>query len=552
MCSLRTRYQISLSLKRAICVGTVVLSTICVMGQEVANVKSRSLKGHRLNELAAWQLVDDPVFKVFATDTTGHVFCFAADSLKTLWEVSLAQEALTAPVIGDFMGNGAPILAFGSIAGNVYFLWPGSGELLATHKTGLSFATAPSVAANPNGDSLILADTAGHVAGFSLTADGLVVETFRIDAETTDAVAVSIAGAMTHPPSSADLNRDGWPEVLLMSETGLVQLLSLSPDPVATPERFLYRIPQNTVASTVAAMGLLQEGGDAVFGFGVGSTLHFFKWDPAAGQRAIQPYVRTGAYGNSLGHLLLGEVNNDPSPDLISTANSTVAARYLGNDLAGEKTLLDINPNQLSTQDPPFSPAIPLVLSNGEKGVLAVDSEGVAFIWQPLEQNATARRIAGVPVPTTFPPAGNLTGDNQLTLIVWNETEFTLSSVTLPVDLPPVTDAAPLLTFGVNYSRNGQWGLSWRQNFENRMRRAEAALQRAKSQWTSGDDTASTTDPISQIAGIAPGDPLAGGLKYGPRRRSLSTGIIYPAGIIVLLGLAGGTIYFIIKSRHRT
>ncbi len=537
--------------KRAMGAGIVALLTMAATGQETATVKSRTLKGHRLNELAAWQLVDDPVFKVFATDTTGNVFCFAADSLKPLWEISLGQDALTAPVLGDFMGNGAPILAFGSINGTVYFVWPGSGELLAEHHTDFSFVTAPSIAAQPAGDSLILADAAGFVAGFALTADGLVRETFRIDAETTDAVAVSIAGAMTHPPSTADLNHDGWPEILLMSETGLVQLLSLSPDPTATPERFLYRIPQNTVASTVAAMGPLQESGDPIFGFGVGSTLHFFKWDPAAGQKAIQPYVRTSAYGNSLGHLLLGEVNSDPSPDLVSTANSTVAARYLGNDLAGEKTLLDIDPNQLSTQHPPFSPAIPLTLRNGEKAVVAVDSEGVAFVWQPLDQNMTPKRIADVPVPTTFTPAGNLTGNGQLTMIVWNETEFTLSSVALPVDLPPVTEAAPVLTLGVNYSRNGQWGQSWQKNFDNRKTRAKAALQRAKSQWTSSEDTVSTTDSISQIAGIAPADPLAEGLKYGPDRRSLSTGLILPAGIIVLLGLAGGTIYFISKNKRR-
>src|SRR5690606_11467254 len=109
------------------------------------------------------------------------------------------------------------------------------------------------------------------------------------------------------------------------------------------------------------------------------------------------------AYGNSLGHLLVGPVNSDALPDLVSTSDSTVAARYLGSDLSGGTALFDINPQHMGTTDGPFSPAVPFTFSDGKKGIAAIDSSGTAFIWQPEKQEA-AQRIAGVPVPTMFTP----------------------------------------------------------------------------------------------------------------------------------------------------
>jgi hypothetical protein len=226
--------------------------------------------------------------------------------------------------------------------------------------------------------------------------------------------------------------------------------------------------------------------------------------------------------------LLLAPVNADDVPDLISTANNTIAARYLGRDLEGQQVFLDIPQRHLSTTAPPFSPAISFAGSDGNQVILAIDNEGTAWEWLPSSPENTMKRHSGVPIPTGFTPAGDLKGDGKLSMVIWNEQSFQLSVVSLPVTLPAGT--APLLTAGGNYSRDGQIGTQWVARWERlesgsteRLKQAKAALEQ------NSEDLESPTDPASIVAGLDPDDPIAADI------RSKHSGSKAPAATLLLI-----------------
>lgn len=438
------------------CLAILMLlpSTVVLATQEVTTV-DRSLAGRRLNELALWDLGSNGVYEIFTTDVSGGAGCYAADTLDPLWELTFASEPLTAPVIGNFMGTGAPVLAFASTSGQVYFVWPGTGETIAKLSTGVSFVLPPSVARHANSDELILADDKGALVGVYLEpTTGLPRESFRLSNSTSDSTAFNVVGSLSQPPTCTDLDGDGKPEVLLASETGLLQVVRLPALGEGTadqkPTRYHTRLPQNSIAHTLAGVGAIAGGHEVLFGYGIGTSIEFNKWDPAAAPgQAISLALRAPAFGNSLGHLLMGDLNGDRTPDVISTADSAIAARYFGSDFAGKPALLDIAQQHLVTARPPYSPALPVTLRSGEKAIVGIDQQGSAFVWQPSSEDNKITRYDGVAVPTSFTPGGDITGSGKLALVIWNDKNFKLSVVTLPVDVAPAATAAPALTLSL-------------------------------------------------------------------------------------------------------
>lgn len=522
--------------------------------QEVPVVQ-RSLDKQRLNDLAIWNIGGDDVFEIYTTDMSGNVGCYAADTLEPLWTHTFEGKSLTAPVVGNFMGTAVPVLAFGSSDGTVYFLWPGSGELISKAETGLSFNLAPSVAVRNETDELVFAEDSGYVLGYRLDPQsGLPRQTFGVTNTVRDAATISAIGSMTLPPACGDLNGDGVPEVILASNTGLLQVISLSSDMESGDvERYHTRITQNTRVTTLAAIGDFNGDGQPLFGYGIGANLQFFRWDPAGEPaKAIHPAFNATAYGNSLGHLLVGPVNSDALPDLVSTSESTIAARYLGSDLSGGAAMFDIGDQHMGTTNGPFSPPVPITFPEpGGKGVVSIDSSGTAFVWRPASHEP-AERIAGLPVPTMFTPGGDITGSGKLSLVIWNEKDFVLSVATLPVDVaPPVPPGnsipgVPAVTVGGSFSRSGQLIDDWGFLQEN----AAAALQRIKNSEnaTTEDDPLLSTDTVSIIAGIAPNDPLAEKLQIEGRDGG---GFFYKVvgGAVVLLLIAGA--FVMVKGRRK-
>ncbi len=500
-----------------IAIATLMLLPPQTVFSQEATVVSRTLKNQRLNELGIWNLGSDKVFEVFTTSVSGKAACYSADTLKPLWEQQISDESLTAPVIGNFMATGAPVLAFASASGKVYFLWPGSGEIISSVDISLSCSVAPSVATMSDGDKLILVGDAGQISILDLDATtGLPRERWTVPNTLSGSTAFSVVGQISQPAACADLNGDAIPEVVVVSDSGVLQVVSLS-DP---PQRYSTRLPQQSSPTTPAAMGDLSGTGQNIIMLGVNASFQFFKWDAALPpEKAVESFLSEPAYGASVGHLLIGPLNDDRVNDLLSTAEGTVAARYLGNDFSGKQAFLDIAPQHLATSATPFSPAIAVTRRDGTKSIVALDNDGVAWDWQPTSPENTITRFPGVPVPMGATPAGDLTGNGKLSIIVWNQDDFLLSVVTLPIDLAPTAPAAgvvphsgPVLTLGVNYARNGQWGAEWAAKWEAKLQAAAAALQQARASGGSGEaakDTDLSTDSVSMIAGLDPQDPIA-------------------------------------------
>lgn len=519
---------------------TGLLGSAAAVADDEPTVVERALPGRYLNDLALWDVANDGVFEVFVTDSSGEITCFSVATLKPLWTSVLTRDGLTAPVLGDFMGTGAPILATASSNGTVYFLWPGSGELIGTLETDYRFSHAPAVASRPAGDDVVFADAAGTVVGFHLEREsGLPKESFRIENTADGGSLFSVLGEMLQPPSCADLNGDGLPEIITVSRTGFVQLVSLPAQRDQTAIRVLKRLFQNSSVTTLAAMGNLSPDGEAWFGYGLGTRLEFYQWKAAAaGGDALAKVLEAAAFGEAAGHLLLGQINDDATADLLSGSDKAVAARYLGRDLGGGTTLLDVGAQQLLAEAPPLSTPAPVTLKNGKKAAIAIDSAGTLYCWQP-DSDQPPQRVAGVPVPSIFAPVGDFTGTGKASAVIWDQKKSRLSVATLPVDLAPASQAAPVLTLGANYSRNGQWGNRWHEEYHRRIARAAEALQKARqAAETQDEDTPHTTDAISQIAGLDPRDPLARHLKTDTRDELIVT--ILAAVGISLLGAAAG------------
>lgn len=503
-------------------------------------IHERSLPGRYLNDLALWDVGNDGIFEIFVTDSSGEVSCYSAVDLEPVWTRVLTRDALTAPVVGDFMGTGAPILATASIHGTVYFVWPGSGEVISSLETDWKFSLAPSVAPRSAGDDVVFADDRGAVVGFHLDpSSGLPLESFRVDNTIDQGGLFSVIGAILQPPSCADLDGDGGTEILTVSKTGILQLISLPEHRSERPVRIFKRQFQNNAVTTLAGIGSLSESGDVWFGYGVGTRLEFFQWK--AGGSGGDPFgkaLEASAFGEAQGHLLFGQLNEDATPDLLSGSDKAVAARYLGRDLSGGVTLLDVSPAQLLAEAPPLSLPGPVTLKDGKKAVIAVDSAGTLYCWRPDSEEAP-QRVAGIPVPSLFAPVGDFTGTGKATAVIWNMKAARLSVVSLPINLAPASQVAPCLTFGANFSRNGQWGTLWNEDYRRRLAKAEDALQRArKSAETQDGDTPYTTDAISQIAGMDPADPLASHLKRDTRNENIVK-FLAAVGTGFLLAAAG-------------
>lgn len=517
----------------------MLLPLYSVCSQE-ADVVSRTLKGQRLNEIGIWNLGSDKVFEIFTTSVSGEAACYSADTLKPLWVQQMSEDALTAPAIGNFMSGGTPVLAFGSSSGKVYFLWPGSGEVISTLETGLAFSLPPSVARMSNGDKLVLVGDDGRIAILDLdSTSGLPSLPWVIPNTLSGSTAFSVIGQMSLPASCADLNNDGTPEIVVTSDSGVLQVISLT----NPPQRYSTRLPQQSRPTTLAALGDLSGTGQSIIVLGVSASLQLFKWDPALPpEKAIESFLSAPAYGTSLGHLLLGPVNSDPVNDLVSTADNTVASRYLGNDFSGKPAFLDIAPQHLTSSDSPFSPAVAVTRSDGTKSIVSVDNNGVAWDWQPTSPQNTITRIPGVPVPTGATPAGDITGNGKLSLVIWNQNSAKLSVATLPVDLASAPDAGgtalpsgPMLTFGVNYSRNGQWGGGWATEWSTRLEAAAAVLTQAKASAGNSEAAANTelsTDTVSMIAGLDPQDPI--GVSFRNSRGGGGISLVVIGAVIAL------------------
>jgi len=537
------------------CAGIIAIAGYCLwpnvaLAAPKSKVVSRSFPGHQFNSLAMWKLPNSAPFHIWLTDNSGRIFCLQADTLETLWSTQLKGESLLAPVLGDFMGTGVPILAVVSHSGRVYFYGAGSGRIISSVSTGTKVSADPSVATTADGvDQLILADETGIVSGYRLEESGAPVETFSVRNSGVEATIFKVIGAITRPPCCADLDGDGNSEIIVTSDLGYVQVISPPGGGASEPVRYQARLPQNSRATTLACVGNFFPD-QPNFVFGIGASLQVFAWDKTGeSSDAIRMAFRSPAYGNSLGHLLAGDLNGDKMADLVSTAEGTVSARYGGRDLAGAPTFLDIASQHLVTPNGPFSSPAPVKLEKGRDALIAVDRKGVAFLWEPASAENSVQRFEGMPTVDSFPPAGDFTGTGMLSLAAWDGDEAKLSMVTLPVAVEASNEYAPAVTLGGNYARNGQFGQAWTAEWNRRQARAAEALKTAKAQpHTQANTGLKTFSRVEIIASLDPADPAAESI-HRPR---IDISVVKPAvAVLAAVVLVSFTTFWFARRRRK-
>lgn len=463
----------------------------------------RTLKDEAVNELALWDLGNDGVYEIFLSTVSGRVMCYSALELDLMWDRQLESGALTAPVLGDFLGNGAPVLAVAGANGRVTFLWPGTGEPVGQIELSERFSLAPSVAdfRDEGRQELVLISEKSEifVVGFESADSGARLR-LVVPNTIADATAFSVLGRIAFPASVADIDGDGRPEVVTVSDTGIIQVVSL----VDNPERSFQHLPQNSRATTLAAVVPMTGGAQAQVLLGSGSSLQVFDW--TRGNERLRARLSATAYGDSRGQIVVADMGESVPRGIVTLSEKIAAVRYVGQVGNGE-VVLDFAAGNLATLTGPLSTPVLARDARGEVCVVAADGNEDVLVWRKDGEPGLPQVAGKAIVPAgAFTPAGALRGDGKLSLVSWSAPDFRLSVHTLPLDV--AKDSAPMLTLGVNYARDGGWTQEWAERYSGAQVRAGALLDSLKTSYSAGGDGA-TSGVVAMMRGIAPEDELA-------------------------------------------
>jgi hypothetical protein len=520
----------------------------CLVATATAQTKptTLSLGKQRPNELALWDLGPDGKYELFTTSLQGQVAAYDATTLEMYWSLDQNGEVLTAPVIGNFLGNGAPVLAWGSNLGSVTFAWPGTGQIIGHIKVSQNFSVPPSVVEMPSEKRalLVLPADSGEIVLAELTPDGEARSRAIIPNTVPGSTAYSNIGQFDLPVACDDLDRDGTPELIATSASGAIEVVSLT-DP---PTRTVAHLAQNTKASVPPIAGPMDSEPSDVIVIGVEANVHMFRWKGGPEGGKITPLLETPAFGTLNRELLLAPVNADASLDLVGTSDNIISARYLGRGPGGEALLFDIPAQALATLSPPFQVPLPYIKQDNSSSLLTQDARGDLLSWQPAAPNAPSAVVTNSPVrPGSDIATGCFVRDGTLQRVGWDSSKSELFSEALPVEVS--ASSPPVLTLGVNYARNGQWGPAWSQSLSASLQAAKEALTAVKA----GSTTAPQQSPLSRasmIAGISPDDPMAQAIqKDGKANHRFLTVASIVLSLVVLLSL--GALFFFLKKRQK-
>lgn len=426
---------------------------VCMRPCEAAGlaVRSQNITIVGPNRPVVFDIDADGVYEILLSGVDGRMAVYNSRTLKPIWQRSISTKAVTEPVVGDFGGTGAYLVAVCSSDGKVFFLQPGSGELVAKHDTKSQITIAPTVVPlekydETSRDGLLVCDDAGAIRLLTLH-DNKVAEQFSVEntySEPGSSRSVSV-GRITWPASVGDITGDGVPEVIIGTVAGTVQAFSLND----SKKRYIWRAPQGTNISTNIAIGDFLKTGKQYLAFGASNgELYVLAHEPKEGTSThFREEQKQRIGGPAAGHLIVTDIDKDGYLELFASSAYTVA----GFDAGAGFDRLGSLPYASNTQ---ISPLSVVQLAKGETVLLFGDGQSQFCVLDPT-QKGEPKKIVGPEPWQDFAPAGNLSQSGSVEVVLLMDSKKKLAVAKLGIE--PGKDSLPTMSAGMNFQRNSQW-----------------------------------------------------------------------------------------------
>jgi tetratricopeptide (TPR) repeat protein len=448
----------------------------------------------------------DGVYEIVVAGARGRLAAYNSQTLKPLWDVQVSPTGITPPVVGDFLGDGTPLLALGATDGHVYFLWPGSGRTHSRFDAGVAISVAPCIVPlkrrdGSDRDGLAFCDDAGSVRLLSMV-NGQPVEEFSVPNAFTEFVHdtgqqrnVNI-GRISRPPSVADVNGDGIPEIVVGTVSGGVQAT-----PIHDPQlRYWWRAPQGTnICTSIAAADFQKTGMDQIAFGTTGGELYVLAYESSQQtQLYFRVVQRQRLLGPANGPLLIADFDGDGYLDIAGASNATVAT------FDGAAQMANFGAQPYATHATPLSAVSAVQVAGGGVRLLFGDSAGGVILLDPLLKDE-GERFRGKEPMSGVCLAGNLTGSGRLEAAYLADGGKRL--VVAQLDSPaPESGVPPVQAYGVNFRRDSQFTTATFEAAARAGERADAAFAAlvARGQAALGSDRAEAGRIAAVLADLRP------------------------------------------------
>jgi tetratricopeptide (TPR) repeat protein/outer membrane protein assembly factor BamB len=472
-----------------------------------------------INDPVVADLNADGEYEVVLSDVHGNLTALFASSGKRWWFSRICRVPLTAPVVGNFTGDGTWDIAVGAADGGLYLADGATGKIIGSCYVGDSIYSAPTVVPLPgekrNGkDGVLIVDGQGTVFLYEFSSE-VAVERWH----------VATSARITAPISVGHVRNPGKSEAVLGTATGEIWVIDVS-----RPENILkYQHPAGVPPATILALADLSGDGldEIIFGDTSGNLYAL-----QASEEGLRPLWRERPLFNvPASDPVLTDLNNDGNADIVvATADSVFAFEgTTGSKLWLKDYVLHF----------PLTTSLALIVTDeGGRFLTFGDEEGNWHVVNAADGKDAAyllHKDVCAQTPLVLDASGN--GKADIFCIVPNEHRAAVFST--PFSLP---EKAGMIwqTRGGNLARNCQWDEGYfarvaahnatlRQQVESELREAKTDMSSEK--WE--DALAAAT----QVLRINPQHREARWLRlYAWVRSHIALLLVYcAAGLLVLL-----------------
>ncbi len=303
----------------AVLVGLLICLTATSRAQETYDEVFQVGTGlEQVNSPLLIDLFNSPAPELVLTDKVGHVEIRSAETGKLYRSRRVEEGALSAPVAGDFLGDGRLHLAVGTRSGRVVFLDGATLEPLAEASPATEgragFTVQPLVISLEKEElsprhAVVAVDIRGAVHCFYLDNNQAARALWRAD-----------CGASQFPPTYGNIRTHETRDVVVAARTNLVLL-----DPATGAETVNLHISGRSLAATPALIDLTGDGLNEIL-YANENEMGALTYSPE--RKNLVPYWPAGT-----GQGLSGQVRTDPvvvrvggSPVVIQAAGSNLYA----------------------------------------------------------------------------------------------------------------------------------------------------------------------------------------------------------------------------------